>query len=184
MSVAENIQLPNQPTSGTVENQGLGGDGFRAPFSATIVDINLAGDASGGTNAISVRFDPNYISMVSYVTLLVTGAAAEVDGRVQIVERGPGAFQRGTLTTIIPIRNGSVGLGGDTASMWIPPPVLISADPDTTVTNAPFFRWQGVNTNGEENFLSMKIYNYDKRARESVPLDLLLASVPRAGAIL
>lgn len=48
MAQLESIILPNQPALGSVEYIPLGGDGWRSPQSAFLIDFQKTGDASGG----------------------------------------------------------------------------------------------------------------------------------------
>lgn len=188
MTVTTSVQLPNQPSVGVVRNEGLGGDGWRAPFSLTSVVMQSVSDASGGHNVAQIRFDPNYVQLINYFAVTVQSAAAAVPCFLEIVPEAIGTSAVGTFAAIrqnltIPLIAVST-LTTTVTATWFPPPLLITADPSSVTAGiAPFVRAFIDNTDTETLTVTARIYNFDKRAREAVPLDLLLASVPRAGRV-
>lgn len=176
MSVTSLVELPNQPAAGLVQTVPLGGDGMTAPHSATQVDINLASDASGNYNRVTIELDPRYTSLISYIAVSVAGAAAAVANRLTIA--------CGTFDQIHNVDNtGWAAVTGSTlaAKLWKPPAVLCgrSSIPTDGSLDYPYIDSYIPNTNGETHYLRTRIYNFDKRARELTPLPILLASLPR-----
>ena len=176
MSVTTSVQLPDQPAAGFTRIASLGGNGWQSPRSMTVVQVQLAGDASGGTNIITANLDPVYLNLVAAVQFSIAGAAADVDMRGVIT--GPeGEFMQ--ISTTIPYHNA----GGGTllsSRMWTPTPVMLVNNDDPGD-----YRIQMItpNTNGDTNYLELWLCNFEKRAAEVTPLEILTASLPRGGAI-
>jgi len=174
VSVTSAFELPAQPTNGTVGLQPLGGNGFTAPHSVYSVFEQVTHDASAGNASISCRFDPRYTQLVSYIGVGQTSGAATVDyfleiecsdvDRIAVVKEAP-------LISV-------VGLGITNQALWTPPAILCSAGLGA-VTDTPFFRVVTTNTDTESTILRARVYNFDKRARELVPLPELLGALVR-----
>lgn len=181
MAVEERVQLPNQPTSGLLENVPLGGNGLTAPHSAQVVRVNLDGDASGGGSTIYVRMDPRFVSLVSYVNLRVDGVSADQPFRMEL--------RCTTQDAVVVGGNGDhaaiAGFGGTTVNMlWTPPPVLCGV-PQGSIADGipPYVRVDISNTNGATQVLSMRLYNFDVRAREITPVPALVSALSRSSTV-
>lgn len=167
MSVAATLQVPEQPAAGGLEYLPLGGDGFSAPQSAYAVNVQLASDASGGTSTITINFDPQFLGLVSYVETVVTGASADVPSRRTI---GLSTFE-----SMHDAEDAEEGEGTTVVRLWRPPGAMatqVGGFVPNIVGRIP-------NTNTETHFLTARIYNFNKRAREFTPLYLLLQNLPR-----
>jgi len=176
VSVADFVQLPGQPTSGGVRTVPLGGNGWTAPHSTTLININQASDASGGSNLLSIEFDPRYTTLVSFINIGVGAAAAAAGSKIQIADDQDhnvvryGTYEYGAITGL---SNGGV--------TWSPPALLCSSSQMQIAGTLGFPRidsWLD-NTDGETHYLRARVYNFDKLARERTPLPILLASLPR-----
>lgn len=176
MSIATTVALPNQPTTGAVNAIPLGGDGKWAPHSAYSVYVQSDGDGSGGVNDLTVRLDPQYTQVVSYVDIRASGVSADHEFRAEIACTPTEIFMRfGDLT----YKPAGASAGAVAGFIWTPPAVVCSAgvgDP----TDPPYVKVRTENTNGVSIFMTARIYNFDKRARELSPLPWLFDSFPRA----
>lgn len=167
MAVSLAVTLPDQPVGGGLEFIPLGGDGFSAPQSAYVVNMDIAGDVSGGLSTLTINFDPQFVGLVSYMQTTVSGVAADTISRRQI-----------NLSTGESINdNRALILGEATqANMnWLPPGVL--AYDNGTFT--PTMISRVANVDGDSHFLVTRIYNFNKRAREISPLYLFMLNLPR-----
>lgn len=86
MAIAVTLQLPNQPSTGAVHRTPLGGDGYRAPMAAYIVDnFQATNAAGGGASTLTVQMDERFCSLVAYATLSMTQATpADIDARYRL----------------------------------------------------------------------------------------------------
>jgi len=184
VSVSYTVALPAQPTSGTTDLIALGGDGFIAPESSTNLNAVINGDGTGGYASIVVGFDPRFVQLVAYANVKILGLAADTNVRMEIRLTPLETFIVGKTVPFLTI----AGLAGGGASLnnvlWTPPPILVSAGV-TPVTVGPFFAFYTDNPGvGNSVQLAMRIHNFNKRARELVPLDKLVASVPYASTLI
>lgn len=172
MSVAETITLPGQPTDGLNIFVPLGGDGFIAPHSCYELEATLDGDASGGTNVIYINLDSRFQSLVSLISIHVSGAAANVAFEAQF------ATQHGKIPAKYWKINGDAEFSAvfsKAQAQWMPTPVFGSTRIAAAISNT------GVGLNLK---LAALVYNFDRRASETVPLTQLLASIPSAGQLI
>ncbi len=126
MSVSSEITLPAQPGVGRVDWVPLGGDGVTAPQGYYDIDVQLVGDASGGTASIVVNFDIRYTSLISFVNAKIEAdtAAGEfsldlersagISGGVHVVGTFPGITEGVVLV--------------NSAYLWYPPPIFYAGD--------------------------------------------------------
>ena len=171
MSVSETIALPAQPSTGRTALIPLGGDGFEAPISYTALEAQLTGDASGGNATIKVEIDDRYTQLLAYAVLShdqSSAVAYRVDFQCttedQLIESGE----------IQGYASGTTGRIGN--YIWEPPAALCAAAPGG---QRPNLRYQAANVNGAQYVLNCKFLNFDRRAREEVPLYVLLANINR-----
>ncbi len=174
MTVAETVTLPSQPASGSTTFLPLGGDGWTAPMSAYGVAINLAGDASGGNSTITLEFDPQYVSVLNYVSGGIVGSGVDLD--VGLVLR-TGA-ENVTLSLLLP-ESLAGGILASNTVLWTPPLLLL--DPGLSGVNLQF---SSVNVDGDSNFLNCRVYNFRRGVAQRTPLDKLIASMPRASGVI
>lgn len=181
MTVSEIIQLPADPTTGSSRSRPLGGNGWVSPFAQFIVDAELASDASGGLNRITIDLDPAYLNLVSMVTVNVRAAAAAVNYKMQLTAgNGAGEVLYVAGDTSYPSALATAGVNNVASAVWILPPILCtqnSAKGDASlIVQIP-------NTDGEDLIVRAWIYQWTKNAQEVTPLETLLAAVPSAGSV-
>jgi len=169
VSVTETLVLPAQPTTGSTVIRPLGGDGYLAPQSYYLVDMRLDSDASGGTNVLRVDLDPQFQNVVGLMQASMIGGLADRITRLDIfeasrIETGPRFSCQANM-----VRNSDVG----TNLMYAPPPVFDVGRCEAAVDNV----------DAEEFRLNMVIYNFRRDAFTRVPLNILLASLPRGFSI-
>lgn len=177
MSVTEYVQVPEQPTVGGVTYHPLGGNGFVSPHSVYHVRVRLTGDASGGAQEVRIRPDVRFTSLVAFCSATLDGAAITADAPVNFVisEEMNSRAEARSPGTYLPI-------GGEPAvvASWNPPPFLVSAGPASAASADPTLRVRVDNTNGTVLAVYASIYNFDKRAREVVPIDSVLQVLTRS----
>lgn len=176
MSVSESLILPQQPVSGTVIDQPLGGNGWTAPHSRHAVNVELASDASGGTNKILVHTDPRWSCVVSFMLLRIANAVADSAWAMHVVI--------GVFTGFCQV-NGTLDISQVPAgilpgALWTPPGFIGSTGVLDPVVGDPM-NVQATINNVDTETLSLHaiVYNYEKDAMRKTPLDVLLASIPR-----
>ncbi len=167
MSVADTFKIPANPTAGGLEYIPLGGDGWSAPQSAYVANLQLASDASGGTSALTIELDPQFLALVSYVQTVVSGTSADVPSRRTI---GCSTFE-----SIHNAEDAEQGEATTAVRLWKPPGIMATE----TAGFVPNIISKIPNTNGETHFLVCRIFNFQKRARERSPLWILLQNLPR-----
>ncbi len=169
MSVAETITLPAQPATGDILYAPLGGDGWSAPMGMYMMNnVTLAGDVSGGTTSLTVEMDIQFESLIQMISLQIIGIAADQTYRMSIIRRRGGTiFNAGTA--FFP------GVSGDTSGYrtWNPSAILDAESLLARITN----------NDGDSLRINGLIYVFQKRASERVPLNILLASLPRAASV-
>jgi len=179
MAVAIELQLPDQPASGSVVLQPLGGDGWVSPQSVFRVQVNSVSDASGGGNAIHVRGDLRYVQVISSVLVTLLSGADTLDLNVRILdESGVGSAN---LRTVVPLTAVS-GSGPTNSVSWTPEPLLFSATAGALGT-PPGIAIKCDNTDTETLGVIFSIYNFRKTAREKVPIDKMLAFLTRSTSV-
>lgn len=171
MTLVVDISLPQQPSEGGADTGftryiPLGGDGFTSPRQMCRVDVNIAGDASGGNLFIILRMDKAYVSVVSYMRIKQTDSSV-IAMEANIIPEAVGTFALRTSTT------------GSSEFTWVPPPVILE-QADNQIT-APRISCQKVNIEDDEFILNAEIYLFDKRAREVGRAEDLLALIGRGG---
>ncbi len=181
MSVASALQIPDQPAAGLTEIIPMGGDGFTAPHQAQVATVQLAGDAGGGSSLITIRLDERYTNLVSVVSANITGAAANTNYLLDLQMTAFEVYRILGFLTFVSF--GGAITGALNSVLWTPPPVLAIAPPGLA-SAPPLVRFGTANVDGDTNLLSVRVYCFDKRARELTPLNVLLASVPRASALI
>ena len=178
MAVDATVALPAQPTVGSTNLIPLGGDGWVAPHSVYSVDQQVVHDASGGIANNQVRFDPRYTQLVSYMLAEQTSGAATV---LMTYTIQCDAQDRIAVTVPLLLQAQS-GLSVTNRGLWTPPAMLCSAGLGAD-DDPPFVSLITDNTDTETTVLRVRIYNFDKRARERVPLPQLLASLYRGSNV-
>lgn len=185
MSINTELQLPGpvpDPTSDSVVFIPLGGDGWSAPQSAYSVHVVASGDASGNEASIEVAPDPQYVSLVQYMSFRVQYSTGnDISCRTAIrVTKGDEVAQKTWFTN----RPGG-GLDWDVQNdfgfneVWAPPGLLISSNTNAEFDQNPRLTLVAENDASLELVMSARILNFQKRVREEVPLSVILSSLPR-----
>ena len=174
MSVSAQTALPAQPTTGSVALVPLGGDGWVAPHSAYTIEQTVTHDASGGSATNEIRFDPRYTQLLSYINCLQTSGADAVEVAFSVE---CSSNDRILVIKSLPLVAVS-GLSTTNTGLWTPPAILCSAGLGVA-GDLPFFRVVVDNVDTETTIMRARVYNFDKRARERVPLPQLLGTLVR-----
>ena len=182
MSVSISVILPNQPPgapeAGSVEIHPLGGNGFVSPHSVYHGTVSLIGDASGGEAKLNLGFDPRYSQMVNHLAVQIAGMTADMAGDMQIRETG--VSRMGPRFTIKHQPVPSLAAEGRVS--WSPVPYIVAkdnVDPDLPANiNATF-----ENIDLAKYTLFFHIFNFDRRAREVVPLELIASVLTRSESV-
>lgn len=180
MAVTSRVELPNQPNDGSLVLHALGGDGFTGPHSVYHGLEQITGDASGGLLTCSVRFDPRFTQLVIQMQCAFGGLSADKDFDMQISESTGSILQVRATATYLPI----TGIVTDASKNWNPGPYLLSAGPGDSVT-LPWMQWRAVNDGvGVDMYCRFHVYNFDKRAREEIPIEILSRALVRAESLI
>lgn len=177
--------MPAQPADGVTEYVALGGDGFVAPHSSHSCTINVTGDASGGSCEIKVSPDPRYVALLSYVSVKLQDVGADENIRQEIRVTSSGSSPESFLvSSVVPWLPIGALTGAYANALWTPPAVLLSSGADP-LTTGPFYRLLCVNGGATERYsVTLRFYNFDKRARELVPLPQILSTLVRSSTLL
>jgi len=165
MAIDLQVNLTDQPPSGSNKWVPLGGDGWTSPQSLYFFNINSTGDATGGNHVIQVFRDERFENIASF--LLVQAIAAATIVRMDVSREGTGrATHIGTTV---------VDEAGTTGVLSWSPPLIIDAE-----------KWALTLVNTDTEVIAFKglVYNFNIRASERVPLSVLVASLPRSPAAL
>lgn len=166
MSVAVTVSLPSADNTGILTYVPLGGDGYAAPQSLYEVGITLANDASGGTSIITLQTDPQYMSIITAVDSHHNSSLAAQN---YVFALRTGVLS--TLTSILRFGATSILVGSLDMCGWSPPPLVRAVQVNV----------QSTNIDTESHILNAWIYNFRRDAAHKVPLNILLASLPRTG---
>lgn len=165
MAVTEIIALGDQPVTGEIRYVPLAGDGYTAPHSMYIANIDLAQDASGGVIAIRVTRDPRWehlVGVMAFTNTNTTAAKSQFD--ITNDASGPFFIVAGTPVTLP---------GGTQSGVWVPPPII----------NPQSFNIRAANVDTFTLTYAALIYNFRIDASKRIPLSVLLASVPTGGSL-
>ena len=170
MSVSASLTLPSQPTAGGTKFVPLAGNGLTAPQSAYAVSIQLTGDASGGTATVTLRPDPQYATIVSYVGWSTFATASQTGLQLSIVN--------GDETVTVLEQPPHAGVGGTNpqqALVWSPPLMVLDPPQDD-----PRLVLVVPNEDGATFSATFRLYNFRKGVQNVTPLPLLVAALPRS----
>lgn len=174
MAVTTTVAIPDQPATGVIEFLPLGGNGKVAPLGCYMVDVQLAGDASGGLATINVELDPRYTNLVAFYSAKVDSAATAPDFFMDIRANaaatgfaGPSIVGTMPHTTIITLGNASF--------LWYPPPIYYPRGGHISLTMT--------NVDATEVYAVVaEVYCFDSDVRSLAPLYLLQLNVPGVSA--
>jgi len=150
-----------------VQRFALGGDGFRSPSGIYVVrNLRVDGDGSdAGSVSCQITLDPSYCSLIGYATM----SSSQVTPLDTIVRFSMIGSQIGTMQESFEVKATDFG-NPAISKLWKPPAVII---PGTDPGTLSFF---GDNVATDINFFNAQIYLFDIRAREVVPIGLLVAA--------
>ncbi len=171
LSVSSTIVLPAQPAAGVVSQIGLAGDGYAAPHSETHVRMTVAGDASGGTATLQFTWDARWCSVLSWCSVTIGGLTAAQE--VILSYRISANIGAGTVMTV----RDPVVSGFSVGATWVPPAQLASV-PSIGATQ-PNLRVVTTNTDVDSYQVDAVLLNFKKDVRQRIPLQTILASLPR-----
>ncbi len=172
MAVLASVDLPAQPTTGDVHVLPLGGNGWSAPHSATVVRVALASDVSGGVSQIKIVLDPRYVSLIAWMNTTIAAGASAVANRQGVVESATDLVVNGKACDY-----GAITGVENCSKLWMPPGCMCT----NTVLGSgyPYIVSESPNVNGQTHTLRARILNFDKQAAQRTPLPMLLASLVR-----
>jgi hypothetical protein len=130
--------------------------------------IGVTGDASGGTAQVGVVLDQRYQSLVSVVQADQVGTTADVDVRYTLQSEDGNGNIYSQLSVAGTLKH--LAFETNARGAWSPPSLF----------NATKVLFKAANVNGDSYALSGIVYLFNKRASETTPLPVLLASLPRA----
>lgn len=171
MAVSTTVALPDQPAVGVVHRTPLGGDGFRAPLAAYIVDnLQLTGDASGGGASLMVTMDERFCALVAYLTFSATQATdQDIDVRYRLDTSSASSpvatqVQSRRLEFIVPqVSSATIN------DVWTPTPVIVPGDGAGGLCSV-----EVKNEDTDIYRLSVLIYIFDINVRQVMPMGPLL----------
>lgn len=168
MSVTATIALPSQPATGLLEYIPLGGDGIQAPHGVYALEAALSSDGGGGTNTITVEMDPQYSTLVQYVTIAMGSSAAAQITFLQV---------RNTVcdTYDVNILNVWTSFNGLGQAVVHPAGLILASTGSTT----PQVISTAVNTDTETHTLRIRMYLFVKELRQYAPNWMTMFNLPR-----
>jgi len=168
ISVAEQLILPAQPTTGTVDYLPLGGDGFSAPFAAyNIRNFGITGDGSLGSAQLQVVMDQRYCSLIAYVMVRnEQDTVADADIRIRLSALRIAGCD---LSETVEAMSALLGVATLTRT-WEPPPVVLPGSGGV----GTFLNFRMANLTDDDLFLDALIYLFDIRVRELTPMGPIL----------
>ncbi len=169
MAVAVALTLPDQPVIGENIFTGLAGDGWTAPQSVFEFAISSAGDASGDENTITMTFDPRFTGIMTYVRLSNSSASSAIEMKMQLLPLDRATPQLECFVNAVPVN----GIDNQNTVTWSPPPVPTMRRLVAVTANV----------NGDTLSLMGYLYNFNINVLNKVPLNLILASLPRGDSI-
>ena len=183
MSVSEFVALPAQPLVGTTHVQGLWGDGLAAPINYQECFMQQTGDATAGTNSMTIHTDPRYDSVLAWAHLEKAGGAADWRYSLQVQTDLSEIQSYGLVADDGDVLGGLLAFPGVT---WFPIASIGTTDGISSVPlNDPMYVTSVVQNIGvgETMSLYVRVYNFQKNARRKTPLSVLLASLPRGSSV-
>ncbi len=150
----------------------LGGDGITAPFAAySVQQLQVTGDASGGSAACIVLTDVRYCHLLQYVHFNIQqGTAADADFRIVLggLRQAGLGFQGTQTSTSATINANTVGIN------WEPTPVIMPGGNVPAGQSAIGLSAKALNVDGDVYLCDAYFYLFDIRVRELTPMGELL----------
>ncbi len=173
MSVAEILTLPAQPVTGATHRTPLGGDGYKAPMAAYIVDnFTLVGDATGGSPGISftVNMDERFCALVAYAVLSVSQASGTALGLRFRIDTGQGSSPVAPqLQNIAAAAIAGTANSATINETWNPIPLIIPGDGAQGL-----LQMTTTNIDTDTYRFSALIYLFNVNVRQVMPMGPLL----------
>lgn len=166
MAINVDVDLQDQPASGLIQIVPLAGNGYTAPKSMYLVDVDLTQDASGGVAAIRVTRDDRFEHICAVMSADNNNSSAvAIQFDIQLVRAPAGpSYNVSKIPSLSP--------GVKNLAMFIPPPLINPVTFNVRCTNVDTFVLRA----------TMVIYNFNINASKVTPLSVLLASMPAAGS--
>lgn len=184
MTITTNLQLPDQPGAGEVTVVPLGGNGFLSPQFLQAFTVTVASDASGGAHNLRIRFDPLYCSVLACVSIRINAATADSAVKAEIMgSQHPVtnvATEVARMVNTLPII--TVAGAAQTSILWVPPPIIMVGRQGLP-SIAPKLDIIVANIDTESLNCTGIVYCFDKLAKENVPIEKILGSLPISGAL-
>ncbi len=160
------VTLPAQPTNGTLFYVPLGGDGYKSPFAAhALSNMNITGDASGGSVQFTVNFDPKFVTLVSYLTMqIVQGTVADADIRATLASDETAVIDASVVTAMAALTSGVA-----ISRTWTPHATLLPGG-----VRGSRCTFQATNVLADTYHLDLWAYLFNIRVREVTPIAPLL----------
>lgn len=158
------------PASVTIALEQLGGDGWTSPLSCYDVQLQETGDATGGNMTLVIYPDPQWLTVVGIVSA-GNDAATDKPMRLAVIAPVLSLYQ-----VVTPIKAAIAG----GAAMWYPPGLVLETIPGRS--SKPYVAMTYPNTNGELGQLRVRYFNFQKRAKELVPLEQLFQVLGRSSS--
>ncbi len=170
--------MPDQPGDGQVKYVPLGGGGFRSPKQLARVLMNVTGDASGGTMTISLKMDPQYVTVCSWLRLVQSDSTAIAMEINVLPDAGMGVTFALSADNLDGYSGSNVAFAHHVT--WVPPPVILEKE-DSNL-DLPFISCVKNNANTQVFKLNAEFYLFDKRVRELGAAEDMLALIGRGGS--
>ncbi len=174
MAVSETVVIPAQPTTGVIEFLPLGGNGQIAPLGCYMIDVQLAGDASGGLAAISVSLDPRYTNLVAFYSATVDSAATAPDYFMDIrADAAASGFSGPAIVGTMP--HTAIVSTPSASFLWYPPPIYYPGGGHISLAM--------LNVDATEVYaIVAEVYCFDIDIRKITPMGILQMNVPGVSA--
>lgn len=126
------------------------------------------GDASGGLSTLVVVPSPLYESVLVWWGLTSTLGGGPVEWLSELLSGG--VMRARCFVNAIPVD----GLNGQNHASWEPPPIFGFDNIQSEIVNPGA---------GATHIINGIVYNFNLRASETVPLGILLSSLPRTSYV-
>jgi len=170
MAVSNALTLPGSDTNGGLTTYlALGGNGYTAPQSMFEVSVLTDADASAGNLVFTLTFDARFQSIVTYVRMSGASASTGIEMDCALFPPLPRSQPRAQgFVNAVPVST----LHGTNDYVWNPPPLMGMGRLIATVPN----------TNGDNLTVQCYMYNFNINVLQTVPLSIILASLPRGSS--
>lgn len=172
MSVTEDLELPNQPTTGGVFQTPLGGDGFISPIHRQDADMKVTGDATGGVIRHRFILDKRHSYIFNLMAINTTDPGADVPHIVQL-----GMREEIQYTQVVTSEYQAFTAVPRSRCIWAPPSFFFPGGPDPE-EDIPYIQVSTQNVNALEVNVTIQLLAFDIEALRRVPYDQLINNKP------